>query len=70
MKGIIVPDECLICGNNGHWKGGSQLPYKKLKPNGVVFYECGCSIWYRVIDDVIPIFELVIKGCNTIADDD
>jgi len=66
MKYIKVPEKCLICGI-GEWSGGAQIPNEDLQPRVRVFYDCGCSLSYKVIDESIPAFQLLIKNCSTFS---
>ena len=57
---MITPDKCLICGAG--WRGGSELPGKRLMPDRRVYYECGLSFSYRTVGP--GIYLILLKNCE------
>lgn len=59
-----TPKKCLMCGSQ--WKGGATAPGKPMKEGLRVFYDCGWTVSYKIIENINGriVHQLISHSCR------
>jgi hypothetical protein len=58
----LVSAHCPVCG--AEWKGGHEVPGKRMREGLRVFYGCGASMSFKR-GDFQGVFHILLKNCQS-----